>query len=66
MGVGLNRRGEGLWLIYSKLLAQGMHGVTEGNSLNFLFGVSSIMLALSSCVGRGSDSNSGKVIGSLL
>lgn len=64
--MGLNRRGEGLQLIYSKLLAQGMHGVTERNSLNLLFGVSSIMLVLSSCVRGGSDSNSGKVIGSLL
>ena len=29
VGVGLNSRGEELWLIYSKLLLWGMHGVTR-------------------------------------
>ena len=64
-GVGLNSRGEGLrlWLIYSKLFVWGMQGVTERNSLNPLFGVSCTVLTLSSCVWRGSDSISGKVIG---
>ena len=34
VGVGLNSRGKELWLIYSKLLVWGMHGVTERISLN--------------------------------
>ena len=32
--VGLNSRREELWLKHSKLLIQGMYGVTERNSLN--------------------------------
>ena len=34
LGVGLNNKGEGLWLIESKLLVWGMHSVTKRNSLN--------------------------------
>ena len=66
VGVGLNSWGEGLWLIYSKLLVWGMHSITERNSLNWLFSVSCTVLILSSCVGGGSDSISGEVISSLL
>ena len=43
---------------------RGMHGVTESTSLNWLFGVSCMLLMLSSCVWGGSDSISGDVIGS--
>ena len=60
VGVGLNSRGEGLWL------TGGMHGVTESTSLNWLFGVSCMLLMLSSCVWGDSDSVSGDVIGSLV
>ena len=63
VGVELNRRGEGLWLY---IPCTWLHGVTERNSLNWLFGVSCMVLVLSSCVGGGSDSNSGEVIGSSL
>ena len=62
IGVGLNSRGEELWLIYSKLLVWGMHGVTGRISLNLLFGVSCTVLMLSSCVGGGSDCISGEAI----
>ena len=64
LGVALNSRGEGLrlWLIYSKLFVRVMQGITERNSLNLLFGVSCIVLTLSSCVWGGSDSISGEVI----
>ena len=62
--VGLNNRGEELLLIYSKLLVRGMHGVTDRVSLNWLFGVSCTVLALSSSVGGGSDRISSEVIGS--
>ena len=48
VGVGLNSWGEGLWLKDSKLLVQGMHGVTERNSLNWLFSVSCTVLILPS------------------
>ena len=41
----------------------GMQGVTNRNSLNWLFGVSWIVFTLSSCVSWGSDSVSGEVIG---
>ena len=44
--VGLNSRGEGLWLTGFKLFVQGMQGVTERISLNWLFGISCIMLIL--------------------
>ena len=65
VGVGLNSRGEGLWLTGSILLIRGMHRVTESTSLNWLFGVSCILLMLSSYVwGGGPDSVSGDVIGS--
>ena len=40
----------------SKLLIRGMHGVTESTSLNWLFGVSFMLLMLSSCIRLGSDS----------
>ena len=33
-GVGLNNKGEGLWLIESKLLVWGMHSITKRTSLN--------------------------------
>ena len=61
--MGLNSRGEGLRLTESKLFVRGMQGVTERNSLNWLFGVSSVVLTLSSCVWGGSDSISGEVSG---
>ena len=41
----------------------GMQGVTDRNSLNWLFGISCIVFTLSSCVSWGSDSVSGEVIG---
>ena len=52
LGVGLNSWGEELCL-YSKLLARGMHGVTDRSSLNWLFGVSCTVFVLSSGVGGG-------------
>ena len=57
--------GEGLclWLIHSKLFVRGMQGVTERNSLNWLFGVSCTVLMLSSCIWGGSYSISGEVSG---
>ena len=64
LGVGLNSWGEELWLVYSKLLVRGMHGVTDRASLNWLHGVSCMVLALSSGIGGGSDRISGEVIGS--
>ena len=64
VGVELNSKGEGLWLTDSILLMRGMHGVTESTSLNWLFGVSCMLLMLSSCIWGGSDSISGDVIGS--
>ena len=64
LGVGLNSWGEELWLVYSKLLVRGMHGVTDRASLNWLHGVSCTVLVLSSGVGGGSDRISGEVIGS--
>ena len=62
--VELNSRGEVLSLTDSKLLIRGTQGVTERTSLNWLFGVSWMLLMLSSCVWGCSDSNSGEVIGS--
>ena len=50
LGVGLNSRGEGIWLTDSKLLIQGMHRVTESTRLNWLFAVSCMLLMLSSCI----------------
>ena len=70
LGVGLNSWGEELWLVYSKLLVRGMHGVTDRASLNWLYGVSCTVLVLSSGVGGGgwgggsSDRVSGEVISS--
>ena len=51
--VELNSRGEVLSLTDSK---RGMQGVTERTSLNWLFGVSWIVVMLSSCVWGFSDS----------
>ena len=34
VGVGLNSKGEGLWLTDSILLIRGMYGVTESTSLS--------------------------------
>ena len=64
--VELNSRGEVLLLADSKLLIRGMQGVTESTSLNWLFGVSWMVLLLSSCIWGCSDSISGEVIGSLM
>ena len=64
LDVGLNSRGEVLSLTDSKLLIRGTQGITERTSLNWLFGVSWMLLMLSSCVRGCSDSNSGEVIGS--
>ena len=50
MGVGLNSKREGLWLADSILLIWSIHGVTESTRLNWLFGVSCMLLMLSSCV----------------
>ena len=50
VGVRLNSMGERLWLTDS---IQDMHGVTESTSLNRLFGVSCMLLMLSSCVWGG-------------
>ena len=60
--VGLNSRGE--VLTDSKLLIRGIQGVTERTSLNWLFGVSWMVLMLSSCGWGCSDSVSGEVISS--
>ena len=48
--MGLNSGGEGLRLTDFKLSLRGMQGVTERNSLNWLFGVSRMVFGLSSCV----------------
>ena len=61
----LNSRGEVLSLTDSKLLIRGTQGVTERTSLNWLFGVSWMLLMLSSCVWGCSDSDFGEVIGLL-
>ena len=53
VGVGLNSMGEGLWLTDSILLIRGMHVVPESTSLGWLFGVSCILLMLSSCIWGG-------------
>ena len=64
VGGGAKQLGEELWLLYSKLLVRGMHGVTDRASLNWLFGVSCTVLVLSSGIAGGSDRISGEVIGS--
>ena len=64
LDVGLNSRGEVLSLTDSKLLIRGTQGVTERTSLNWLSGVSWMLLMLSSCVWGCSDSISGEVLGS--
>ena len=64
LDVWLNSRGEVLSLTDSKLLIRGTQGVTERTSLNWLFGVSWMLLMLSSCVWGYSDSISGEVISS--
>ena len=46
----LNSRGEVLSLTDSKLLILGMQVVTKRTRLNWLFGVSRMVLMLSSCV----------------
>ena len=63
VGVELNSRGEGLQLPESQLFVRGMQGITERNSLNRLFGISYVVLTLSSCVWGGSDSISRGVSG---
>ena len=40
---------------------QGMQGVTDRNSQNWLFGVSCMVFTLSSCVSWGSESVSGEL-----
>ena len=62
--VGLNSRGEVLSLTDSKLVIRATQGVTERTSLNWMFGVSWMLLMLSSCVWGCSDSISGEVISS--
>ena len=62
----LNSRGEVLPLTDSKLLIWRMQGVVERTSLNWLFGVSWMVLMLSSCIWGCSDSVSREVIGSLM
>ena len=46
LDVGLNSRGEVLSLTDSKLLIRGIQGVTERTSLNWLFGVSWVVVML--------------------
>ena len=55
--------GEGVQIADFSLSIRGMQGVTDRNSLNWLFGVSCIVFTLSSWVSWGSDSVSGEVIG---
>ena len=62
--VELNSRGEVLSLTDSKLLIRGMQGITERTNLNWLFGISWMVLMLSSCVWGCSGSISGELIGS--
>ena len=59
---GLNSGGEGVQLADFSLSIRGMQGVTDRNSLNWLFGVSCIIFTLTSCISWGSDSMSGEVI----
>ena len=51
--MGLNSGGEGLRLTDFKLSLRGMQGVTERNSLNWLFGVSRMVFGLPSCIWGG-------------
>ena len=64
LDVGLNSRGEVLSLTDSKLLIRGTQGITERTSLNWLSGISWMLLMLSSCVWGCSESISGDLIGS--
>ena len=48
--MGLNSGGEGLQSTDFKLSLRGMQGITERNSLNWLFGISGMVFGLSSCV----------------
>ena len=64
LDVGLNSRGEVLSLTDSKLPIQGTQGIAERTSLNWLFGVSWMLLMLSFCIWGCSDSISGEMIGS--
>ena len=66
LDVGLNGKEEVLSLTDSKLLIRGIQGVTERTSLNWLFGVSWMVLMLSFCVRGCSDSVSGEVIGEVI
>ena len=50
VGVGLNGMGEGLQLPDIKLFVRGVQEITERNNLNWVFGVSCIVLTLSTCV----------------
>ena len=54
--------GEGLQIADFSPSIRGMQGITDRNSLNWLFGVSCIVFTLSSCVSWGSDSVSREVI----
>ena len=60
------REGGAMVNCFSKVLIQGMYGVTKRASLNWLFGVSCMLLMLSSCICEGSDSISWEVIESLM
>ena len=64
LDVWLNSRGEVLSSSDSKLLIQGTQGNTERTSLNWLFGVSWMLLMLSSCIWWCSGSISRDLIGS--
>ena len=60
--MGLNSGREWLRLTDFKLSLRGMQGVTERNSLKWLFGVSCMVFELSSCVWGGLDSICGELI----
>ena len=61
-GRGAKQWGEGLQLTDISLSIRGMQGGTERNSLNWLFGASCTVFALSSCIWGGFSSVSGEVI----
>ena len=60
---GLNSADEGMQIADFSLSIRGMQGITDRNSLNWLFGVCCIVFTLSSCISRGSGSFSEEVIG---